>query len=184
MSQELTVPVDYAAAREALLSRCPAPKRSQIDDTLYRRPDGALARLRRQDMVTRLSCTASPKAPGTASMPGASRTSRLEPETIVLDEHASRRLLEILGFEAADRVRFIRETWRSCRYLLHLDRVEGLGDYITVQAEQGAYPPDIYRRLALKQLKSMGIRAAWDRLDSPQPVPYTASITRAASAPS
>jgi len=168
----MTVPVDYAAAREALASRCPAPKRSQIDDTLYRRPDGALARLRRQDTVTRLSCTKPD-----LGLPDA-------PETIVLDYQASRRLLELLGFEAADRVRFVRETWRSSQYMLHLDRVEELGDYITVQAEQGAYPPKIYRKLALKQLRSMGILVARGGVDSPEAVPYTASITRAASAPS
>lgn len=172
MTRELTVPVDYAAARETLASRCLAPKRSQIDDTLYRRQDGALARLRRQDTVTRLSCT----RPDIA-LPDA-------PETIVLDHHASRRLLELLGFEAVDRVRFVRETWRSCQYFLHLDRVEGLGDYITVQAGQGSYPPKIFRRLALKQLRDMGIRPTWSGVDSPGTVPYTASITRAASAAS
>jgi adenylate cyclase class IV len=172
MTRELTVPVAYAATREILTSTCPAPKRSQIDDTLYRRTDGALARLRRQDTVTRLSCTRPD-----IGLPDA-------PETIVLDHQASRRLLELLGFEAADRVRFVRETWRSCQYLLHLDRVEGLGDYITVQAEQGSYPPKIYRRLALKQLRAMGIRPAWSGVDSPEALPYTASITRAASAAS
>jgi len=172
MTRELTVPVAYVETREILASQCPAPKRSQIDDTLYRRQDGALARLRRQDTVTRLSCTRPD-----LGVPDA-------PETIVLDLQASRRLLELLGFEAADRVRFVRETWRSCQYLLHLDRVEGLGDFMTVEAERGAYPPKVYRRLALKQLKSMGIRAIWDGVDSPEAVPYTASITRAASAPS
>ncbi len=172
MTRELTVPVDYAAAREALAARCPAPKRSQIDDALFRRPDGALARLRRQDTVTRLSCTRPD-----IGLPDA-------PETVVLDHQASRRLLELLGFEAADRVRYVRETWRSCQYLLHLDRVEGLGDYVTVQAEQGLYPPKIYRRLALKQLRSMRIQPVWSGIDSPRHVPYTASITRAASAAS
>lgn len=171
-TRELTVPVDHAAAREALASRCPAPRRSQIDDTLYRRPDGALARLRRQDTVTRLSCT----------RPELGLTDA--PETIVLDHQAARRLLELLGFETADRVRFSRETWRECQYLLHLDRVEGLGDYITIQAEQGSYPPKIYRRLALKRLKEMGIEPAWAGVDSPWTLPYTASITRAASAAS
>lgn len=171
-AREMTVPVEYDAAREALAARCPAPRRSQIDDTLYRRADGALARLRRQDTVTRLSCTKPD-----LGLPDA-------PETIVLDGQASRRLLELLGFEAADRVRFIRETWRDCQFLLHLDRVEGLGDYLTVQAEQGAYPSKVYRRLALKRLKAMGIQPSWTGVDSPGAVPYTASITRAASAPS
>jgi len=172
MTSEFTVPVAYEAAREALAASCPAPKRSQIDDTLYRRRDGTSARLRRQDTLTRLSCTRPDSGLETA------------PETVVLDFQASRRLLEILGFEAADRVRFTRETWRSCQYLLHLDRVEGLGDYVTVQAERGSYPPKTYRKLALKQLKSIGIEPSWTGVDSPEPVPYTASITRAASAAS
>lgn len=171
-SREMTVPVDYAAAREALAARCPSPRRSQIDDVLYRRADGALARLRRQDTVTRLSCSRPD-----IGLPDA-------PETIVLDGQASRRLLELLGFEAVDRVRYVRETWRSCQYLIHLDRVEGLGDFITVQAEQGSYPSKIFRRLALKQLRTMGISPSWAGVDSPQAVPYTASITRAASAAS
>jgi adenylate cyclase class IV len=171
MIRELTVPVDHTAAREALAARCPAPKRSQIDDTLYRRADGALARLRRQDTVARLSCT----VPALAAD---------APETIVLDMQAARRMLEVLGFEAADRVRFIRETWRECQFFLHLDRVEGLGDYVTIQAERGEYPPKIYRRLALKQLKTMGIRPVWGGVDSPEAVPYTASITRAVPAAS
>lgn len=172
MAQELTVPIDHAAAREALASRCPAPKRTQIDDTLYRRSDGALARLRRQDTVTRLSCTRPD-----IGLPDA-------PETIVLDYQASRRLLELLGFEAVDRVRFVRETWRSCQYLLHLDRVEGLGDYVTVQAEQGSFPSKVYRKMAMKQLRTMGISPSWAGIDSPNAVPYTASITHAASAAS
>lgn len=172
MTRELTIPVAFEAAREALLARCPAPKRSQIDDTLYRRQDGALARLRRQDMVTRLSC----------SRPDLHLPS--PPETIVLDPQASRRLLDLLGFEPVDRVRFARETWRSERFLLHLDRVERLGDYLTVEAIQGSYPAATYRKVALKHLRNLGIRPSWDNLDSPGGLPYTASITRAASAAS
>ena len=172
MTRELTVPVDYLAAREALAAACPAPRRSQIDDTLFRRDDGALARLRRQDTVTRLSCT---RPDLDLSEP---------PETIVLDNEASRRLLDLLGFEAVDRVRLARETWRSCQYLLHLDRVEGLGDFITLQAERGSYPPAIYRKLALKFLKSLGIHPAWEGVDKAKDLAYTASITGAATAPS
>lgn len=171
MAQELTVPVAYAAAREALSSRCPAPRRSQIDDTLYRRQDGAMARLRRQDTVTRLSCSR-PDVVGVA------------PETIVLDFQASRRLLEILGFEAVDRVRFARETWRDCQYLLHLDRVEALGDFLTVQALQGTFPPKVFRKTALKRLKTLGIEPRWTDLDSTEGLPYTASIAHAVSAAS
>ncbi len=172
MTRELTLPVDYAAAREALTSNCPAPRRSQIDDTLFRRSDGVLARLRRQDTVTRLSCT----------RPDLELPS--PPETIVLDNEACRRLLDLLGFEAVDRVRLARETWRSSQYLLHLDRVDGLGDFITLQASQGAYAPAAYRKIALKFLKSLGIFPLQEGVDRSGDLPYTASITSAASAPS
>lgn len=179
MSQELTVPVEYAAAREILAARCPAPKRSQIEDALYRRQDGVLARLRRQDTVTRLSCT----------KPDLGLTEA--PETIVLDIQASRHLLELMGFEMADRVRFTRETWRFCQYILHLDRVEATGDFMTIQAAQGRYTAKAYRKSALKQLKTLGIALREEGLepfktgvDRPEALPYTASITRAASAPS
>lgn len=172
MTREYTIPVDYAAAREALTARCPAPRRSQIDDTLFRRSDGALARLRRQDTVSRLSCTRPD-----LDLPE-------PPETIVLDNEASRRLLDLLGFEAVDRVRLVRETWRSCQYFLHLDRVEGLGDFITLQAERGSYHPNTYRKIALKALKSLGIHVAGGGVDKAKALPYTASITSAASAPS
>ena len=164
MTRELTVPVDYAATRLALTTNCPAPKRSQIDDTLFRRSDGALARLRRQDTVTRLSCT----------IPNLELPE--PPETIVLDNEASRRLLDLLGFEAVDRVRLVRETWRSCQYFVHLDRVEGLGDFITLQAERGSYPPSLYKKIALKFLKSLGVKPAWEGVDRAEALPYTASI--------
>lgn len=172
MTREMTFPVDRADARAALLANCPAPRRSQIDDLIFRRDDGVLARLRRQDTVTRLSCT---------------RPDVLSPdpiETIVLDHQACRVMLELLGFEAVERVRLNRETWRSCQYHLHLDRVEGLGDFITIQAEAGLYPPKIYRRLALKFLKNLGIRPVQTGVDSLAALPYTASITRTASVPS
>ncbi len=172
MTRELTIPVGYAETREALMKGCPAPRRSQIDDTLFRRPDGALARLRRQDTVVRLSCTRQD-----LELPN-------PPETIVLDGEACRRALEILGFAPVDRVRLTRETWRSFQYFLHLDRVEGLGDFLTLQAERGSYPPKTYRKIALKFLKNLGIRPAEAGVDTAGPLPYTASITRAASAPS
>lgn len=172
MTRELTVPVDHQSAREALMASCPAPRRSQIDDTLYRRSDGALARLRRQDTLTRLSCT----------RPDLKLAE--DPETIVLDHVASRRLLDILGFEAVDRVRLVRETWRSCQYFVHLDRVEGLGDFLTLQMEQGAYPAAKYRKIGLKYLKSMGITPVWEGIDKSKALPYTASIACAVSAPS
>src|SRR5882724_1858975 len=122
--RELTVPVEAASARLALSVECALLKRSQIDDTLFHRPDGVMARLRRQDTVTRLSCT----------HPGALADA---PESIVLDHQACRKMLELLGFSAADRVRFSRETWRHCQYLLHLDRTEALGDFLTLEAEAG-----------------------------------------------
>jgi adenylate cyclase class IV len=163
MVRELTFPAAYAEARETLMRRCPAPKRSQIDDVLYRRPDGVLARLRRQDAVTRLGCTRPDIVSGAA-------------ETVVLDHAAARRLLDLLGFEAVDRIRLARETWRDCQYLLHLDRVEGQGDFLTVQDVQAAYPARIFRKMAVKRLNTLGITVGAADLDSPGSLAYTASI--------
>ncbi len=142
--REYTLPVDAASAREALRSSCALVKRSQIDDALFRRPDNVSARLRRQDTVTRLSCT----NPGTLAEP---------PETVVLDYQACSRVLELAGFKPVDRVKFKRETWRYCQYLLHLDQTEVLGDYLTAEAEAGTASPHAFRRQVLKSLKNLGI---------------------------
>ncbi len=172
--REFTLPVEAVTAREALALACNFTKRSQIDDILFRRSDGVAARLRRQDTVTRLSCT----------HPGALVDA---PETIVLDHQACRKLLERLGFDPVDRIRFTRETWRYCQYLLHLDRTETLGDFLTLEAEAGTASHHSYRRQALKFLKNMGISsqepAAGPKeskglcgVDSSSDLPYTAPI--------
>lgn len=163
--RELTLPVDAVSAREALNAACTFFKRSQIDDALYRRGDGVAARLRRQDTVTRLSCT----------HPGALADA---PETIVLDYRACERLLTLLGFDAIDRVRFTRETWRHCQYLLHLDRTEALGDYLTLEAEAGTASHPMYRRQALKFIRKMGISPLQPGVDSSSDLPYTAPIVQ------
>jgi adenylate cyclase class IV len=172
--REYTLPVAAALTREALITSCNLVKRSQIDDILFRRSDDLMARLRRQDTVTRLSCT---RPHALADIP----------ETIVLDHAACRRLLEMLGFEAVDRVRFKRETWRYCQYQMHLDQTEALGDYLTIEAEAGSASHESYRRQALKHLKSLGISplepgaCPVDKpdlvgVDSSTDLPYTAPI--------
>ncbi|MFA5854089.1 MAG: CYTH domain-containing protein [Patescibacteria group bacterium] len=172
--REFVLPVDASSAREALRTVCNPVKRSQIDDSLFRGPDNITARLRRQDTVTRLSCT-HPSALSDA------------PETVVLDYRACQRLLELLGFEAVDRVRFSRETWRQCQYLIHLDRTEALGDYLTVEAEVGSASHQNYRRQVLKFLRNMGIlplepgsypvdKPGLYGVDSSTDLPYTAPI--------
>lgn len=93
-------------------------------------------------------------------------------------------MLDLLGFEPVDRVRMVRETWHSLHYLLHLDRVEGLGDFITLQVEHGTDMPGTYQKIAMKFLKSLGITPTWETVDKAGALPYTASITSAASAPS
>lgn len=161
--REFTLPVHVESAREALGAVCSLVKRSQVDDLLFRRPDGVLARLRRQDTVTRLSCT----HPGVMSD---------APETIVLDHAACRRFLELLGFEMIDRVRFMRETWRHCQYLLHLDRTEALGDFLTAEAEAGTASHQAYRRQVLKYLRNLGVSPTEPGVDSSTDLPYTAPI--------
>lgn len=161
--RELVLPIEVTPAREALMAACSLLKRSQIEDTLLRRPDGVLARVRRQDTVTRLSC----------NHPGVFTDT---PETIVLDHHSCRRLLEILGFAQIDHVRFSRESWRVCQYLLHLDRVEKLGAFLTVEAEAGETSMYVYRRQTLKFLKKMGISPQEPGVDSSDNLAYTAPI--------
>jgi adenylate cyclase class IV len=172
--REFVLPVDAVSAREALRTACSLVKRSQIDDSLFRRSDDVTARLRRQDTVTRLSCT-HPNALSEA------------PETIVLDYRACQNLLELLGFEAVDRVRFARETWRQCQYLIHLDRTEVLGDYLTIEAEVGNASHQSYRRQVLRFLRNLGIlplepgacpvdRPGLYGVDSSTELPYTAPI--------
>ena len=161
--RELTIPVDAPLTRECLGTSCAFLKRSQIDDAFFHRPDGRTARLRKQDTVTRLSCT-HPDSIADA------------PETIVLDYRASERLLEVLGFAPVERIRFTRETWRHCQYLLHLDRTEALGDYLTVESEAGTMHPHLYRRQTLKSLKKMGICPLEPGVDSSTDLPYTAPI--------
>lgn len=162
--REFTLEVAYDVAKEALSSGCAFLKRSQIEDAYFGRPDGVMARLRRQDTVTRLSCN----APGVFD-PDA-------PETIVLDPIACRRLLELCGFEAQERVRLSRETWRSCQFLLHLDRVEGTGVFLTLESDVGTLSAHGYRRQALKFLKNLGISAAAAGVDSLPGFPYTAPV--------
>lgn len=168
------LPVECLTARESLQAVCSLLKRSQIDDTLFRRSDGVTARLRRQDTVTRLSCT----------HPGALAD---VPETIVLDFQASRRLLELFGFEAVDRVRFRRETWRHCQYHIHLDQTESFGDFLTIEAEAGSASHQSFRRQVLKFLRNLGIfplepeacpvdKLGISGVDSSTDLPYTAPI--------
>lgn len=161
--RELTLPVDAPATRACLTTACTFVKRSKIDDTLYRRPDGVIARLRRQDTVARLSCTRAGALSDAA-------------ETIVLDAQACHKLLALLGFETADRVRFTRDTWRYCQYLVHLDCTETLGDFLTVEAEAGGTSPYAYRRQAMRFLKQFGIASLEPGVDIPEEASYTAPI--------
>lgn len=162
---EIVFPADAARAREALTGQASLVKRSQIEDAYFSAPSGAVARLRRQDTVTRLSCT---RAPGSGSPDGTPPSA----ETVVLDYQACRRLLDLLGFREVERLKLARETWRKWQYVIHLDRVAGMGDFLTLESEGPALSPKKAKSQAKKFLKGLGIGG----LDMGPAAPYTAPI--------
>lgn len=162
---EIVFPIEYALAREALEGQAALVKRTQIEDAYFTAPDGAIARLRRQDTVTRLSCTRSLARGGPGEAPATV-------ETVVLDHHACLRLLGFIGFREVERLKFLRETWRKWQYAIHLDRVAGMGDFLTLEQEGPAPSPKKARQQAKKFLKALGIAG----LDMPRALPYTAPI--------
>lgn len=162
---EIIFPVDLVQAREALMGQASLVKRSQIEDTFFAAPSGAVARLRRQDTVTRLSCT---RAPGNGSHGGSLPSA----ETVVLDHRACRRLLDLIGFREVERLKLARETWRKWQYVIHLDRVAGMGEFLTLEFEGPIQAPKKAKSQAKKFLKGLGIGG----LDMCPAAPYTAPI--------
>lgn len=166
---EIVIETPYAIARESLVSEAAFVKRSQIEDAFFENGRGDVARLRRQDTVSRLSCTR-------VLAPDAEE----RPETIVLDFAASVRLLVRFGFREAAREKYLRETWKRHHYLLHLDRFADQPARLTLEADAWAASDRRMKRQALRFLKSIGISAKIRPfradIDKPQALPYTAPI--------
>ena len=170
---EITILINFEEARDLLAAGLAAfVKRSQIDDLLFVNDAGDVARLRRQDTITRLSCTKPLLREGPAE----------NCETIVLDFRACLRLLLMFGFRESARERLTRETWKKCHYALHLDRLQDGGDRLTLEAEAWHENDLRMKRQAVKFLKSMGIacKIKLKRCDIAKPpaAAYTAPIVR------
>ncbi len=166
---EIVVGTPYASAREALALKAVFMRRTQVEDAYFENGRGDTARLRKQDTVTRLSCT----------RPLGDIT-RECPETIVLDFLACVKLLIRFGFTEAAREKYVRETWKRHHYALHLDRFPDAPARLTLEAEAWAEDDRRMKRQALKFLKSIGIsckiRPQRSDIDKPRGLPYTAPI--------
>ena len=147
---EYSLPVDPQTARESLHAECAFLKRSQIEDVYFENRDADIVRLRRQDGVTRLSCTRHLSIEGLED----------HGETVVTDFNASRELIRLMGFDEAENMRLTRDTWRQDHYSLHLDRVEKLGSYLVLECQTDGLPEAKLKRRALKLLKSLGLNKA------------------------
>ena len=145
---ELVVPIPYEEAREILSRETTFLRRSKIEDCFFIRPGSEeIVRIRRQDTLARLSCSRriSPDEPEESH------------ETIVLDARACTGLLSMLGFEAAETVRLTRDAWKKHLYNLHLDRIEGMGDFLTIETEVKYDNHRRLKRAALDLLRGLGI---------------------------
>lgn len=172
---EITITIDFEEARQLLAGGGVAfVKRSQIEDVFFANAAGDVARLRRQDTITRLSCT-KPLFGGPME----------NCETIVLDFRACQRLLTMFGFRDTVRERLIRETWRKCHYGIHLDRLQDGEDRLTLEAEAWHDNDLRMKRQAVKFLKSLGIsckiKLGKPTVDKSTAAAYTAPVGNALS---
>lgn len=120
---EYVIPVDYWPTKEILEEEATFLRRSKIEDVYYEGPEESLARLRKQDMLSRLSCTKK----------GIIDEMIEAHETVVLDHRAVVAMLDMLGFTEVERVELTRDSFRKHHYSISLDRVKGLGDFLVVE---------------------------------------------------
>jgi len=146
---EYVVPVEHDDIRDRLGRRAAFVKRSQIEDVYLIGASGRdIVRLRRQDTVTRLSSTRRLDLDGLEE----------NHETIVLDFRASLAMLQSLGFVETDRLKLTRDAWRKNQYSLFLDRIEGMGEFLVLEAEIKGDNERREKRAALKFLRSLGVK--------------------------
>jgi adenylate cyclase class IV len=162
---EYVLPAEAETVRGRLTGQATFQRRSTIADAYFENGTGTVARIRRQDTIAKLSCT--PTDDASTSF-----------ETIVLDARACQGLLEHLGFRLRDRLTLLRDTWRKHQYHLHLDRIDGLGTFLTMEIPLTGEPRQKAVKAALKCLRQLGFRPPRQpkplSIDKP-PVPaYTA----------
>lgn len=169
---EYVIPVDFWAAKEILETEATFLRRSKIEDSYFEDACGHLARLRKQDTITRLSCTSKAVVDEIADAH----------ETVVLDHRATEAMLGMLGFSRNETVRLTRDSFRMHHYAIALDRVEGLGDFLVLETEAGTLEPARLRHAAERfigklEIPLKGLPGTRDSgLDSFSPLPYTRAI--------
>lgn len=152
---EVKVPADIAAVR-GRLDALGAEARGTVEqsDTYFDHPGRSFAntdealRIRRADGRATLTY----KGP---KVDEASKTRR-ELETVIDDAEAARAILDALGFEPVAEVRKTRDRYALDGYVVTLDAVDGVGEFVEVEAE--GEEADIG---ALRD----GAKAVLDRLD-------------------
>lgn len=169
---EYVISVDYWVAKGILEAETTFLRRSKIDDRYFEGPKGNLARLRRQDSLTRLSCTKKEVIDEIVEAH----------ETVVLDHRASTAMLGMMGFTSTEDIRLTRDSFRKHHYALHLDRVEGVGDFLVLETDAGEMEPARLKRAAERfigklEIPLKGVPASRrSRLDSFSCLPYTRAI--------
>lgn len=156
---EVKVPADLAAVRgrlEALdAEACGTVEQS---DTYYDHPARSFAqtdealRIRREDGRAALTY----KGP---KVDGASKTRR-ELETGITDAEAARAVLEALDFEPVADVRKTRDRYELDGYVVTLDAVDGVGEFVEVEAEGEETDIEELRAGAEAVLERLGLDAA------------------------
>ncbi|MFC4549140.1 MULTISPECIES: class IV adenylate cyclase [Halorussus] len=158
---EVKVPADHGAVRDRLADRGADPvDRVTQEDTYYDAPhrdfaasDEAL-RVRREtteggEPTTELTY----KGP----LVEAESKTRREIETAVGDAEATRDILAALGFEAAATVRKERERFALDGYVVTLDAVDGLGEFVEVEVDAEEGEIDAARRGAFAVLRDLDL---------------------------
>lgn len=169
---ELIIPIDFWEAKEILHEKASFTKRCRIEDIYFESSAGDIARLRRQDTISKLSCT--------------KPLNRGITETIVLDFRASQELLSSLGFTQVERVAVTRDIFRYQHYAVYLDQVDTIGEFLIMEAEAGRKRLSVLEKSARKVLRSLEIpwepenHPALTAIDTTGALPYTKAIKFAA----
>lgn len=169
---EYVIPIDFWAAKEILEVEATFLRRSKIEDTYYEGTHDNYARLRKQDSLTRLSCT---KKEVIDEIVDAH-------ETIVLDYHATASMLEMCGFKKLEEIHLTRDSFRKNHYSISLDRVKGLGDFLVLETEADGLAPERLKLAAERFIGKLEIplkdrpQELKSSLDNLSFLPYTRAI--------
>jgi adenylate cyclase class 2 len=161
---EVKVPADHDAVRLRLAERGAEPREvvEQVD-TYYDAPHRSFAET---DEALRLRVERPPE--GEARHALTYKGPKVDAESKTREEHRSRvsdpeavdAALGALGFDPAATVEKFRERYRLDGYTVTLDAVEGLGEYVEVEAEGDAHEVDALREGAFDVLEELDLDPA------------------------